>query len=164
MQTKKESLFIGGVPTEPDVKLLLAAFPDPQRGQLITHEQIEGVITVHRSSSRYRTVVAAWRRRLINESNLDTTAIPGVGIRVLAEYDRVTASAKDYRRGVATVGKATRRVSRVQVERLTEQEQTKAEHVRRQMEATLAAGRQSVKEIAIRLAPPESNPRLRPVK
>lgn len=160
----KKELFEGGVPTEPDVKRLLAAFPGLKRGQLVTHAEIEEALGCDHRTSRYRGVVKSWKRKVLNESNLDLQAVPGVGLRVLDEYERVTESARDYRRGIKTVGRAAKRVQRVRVEMLTGEQAAKAEHVQRHALATLEAGRAAVKEIAIRLAPAEANPRLRPVK
>lgn len=162
MTTTSTKVVIGGVPTSPEVKRLLAAFPDPQPGTTISHADIETVLNLSRDSSRYRTIITAWRRQLLLEQNIDIDALSGVGFYVPAPFERVTISTRDFRRGIGRVGKAVRRISRVPMERLTNEEQVKAEHTRRRMEATLSEGRSATKEIAIRLAPLEQSPRVRP--
>lgn len=151
--------FAGGVPTEPDVKALLQAITNLEPGKVVEHAEIEAVIKVDRRKSRYRTVVDAWRARLLREQNVDLQARAGVGFVVLTEEERVGASVRDYGSGARKMGRSVRRIGRVRVEQLEPADQRKVEHVRRHMEATLSSVRESTKEIAVALKPQESLPR-----
>ena len=151
-------IFQGGVPTEPDVKRLDVAFPSPETETEITHDQLEAILNLSRRSSRYRTVLQAWRRKLMRLKNLDTEAIPNRGYKILREYERVNVSAKNFRQGVRKVGRAVTRIERVNVAKLTQEEQRKAEHVQQQMSSTLAVARGTAKAVAITLGPTEHEP------
>src|SRR5262245_53413982 len=96
---KQAKPYFGGIPTEPDVRRLMDRFCAPEPG-VIPHEEIEKEIREESDSSRYRTIVSAWRRRLRREHNIDTSAEPGHGIRILTEPERVDVSKRDLGRGV----------------------------------------------------------------
>lgn len=114
--------FFGGVPTDPDVKKLEAQFGMPTPGTLISHHDIAACIGVPWRSSRYRTVVDRWRRKLMRESNVDTGAEPGVGIKVLTPPERLVASEKDFKGAVVDIGRAGTRITAIPAEGLTEPE------------------------------------------
>ncbi len=71
---------------EADVDRLWHVFADilPD-GREIRHEQIEAALRLNRAQSRYRTVVAKWRRRLFDEKRiaLDGQIAQGRGFVVL---------------------------------------------------------------------------------
>ena len=78
---------VNGIPTRPDVKLLLKAFPELKRdGSVISHAEVEEVIGVHHKSNRYRSVVTAWRKVLESEQGicLDGMGAAGQGFVVLS--------------------------------------------------------------------------------
>lgn len=56
-------IFLGGVPTEPDVTALNEAFPVSELlpGKFIEYSQISAVINVSPRSSRFKTVLDRWR-------------------------------------------------------------------------------------------------------
>lgn len=147
------TIFSSGVPTEPDVKKLLTTFTNLKAGNVITHTDIENTIQVKPGTSRYKTIVTAWRRRLLNEQNIDMEAVPSVGLRVLEQFERVTVSVRDFRRGVRRIGKSVSRIRRVPVEQLTPREQVKTEHATRRMHATLVTAQADRKAISVRFGP-----------
>ena len=57
-------IFLGGVPTEPDVTALNEAFPVSELlpGKFIEDSQISAVINVSPRSSRFKTVLDRWRK------------------------------------------------------------------------------------------------------
>jgi len=147
------TIFSSGIPTEPDVKKLLTTFTNLKAGVVITHTDIENTINVKPGTARYRTIVTAWRRRLLNEQNIDMEAVPSVGLRVLEPFERTTVSVRDFRRGVRRIGKSMSRIKRVPVEQLTPQEQVKTEHATRRIHATLATAQADRKAISVRFGP-----------
>ena len=76
-------LFLGGVPTDIEVRLLNEEFGQPEEGQEITHEDVEKTVKLNRKTSRYRAVTLAWRRALLEEHNIQLGAVPSVGFRCL---------------------------------------------------------------------------------
>lgn len=139
--------YFGGIPTEPDVKKLLAQIT-VEPGQLVEHEAIEEVTGLTRGTSRYRTVVTAWQRRLFRDENLDTDAVSGQGIRVLMEGERVHVSVRDFGRGVRRIGRSLRRISAVRAEALSEKDRQRYDHGRRLIALTLEGARQAQKDLA----------------
>lgn len=156
-------VFFGGVPTAADVKKLKEALSaDLKVDQVIPHEQIEAVIALKRTTSRYRTVVSAWRRQLLDEQNVDLDSIAGVGYLVLTEPERVRVSIRDHRRGTRKVSRSVGRMARVRTETLPDAERVQAEHASRLMQGSLVALRSATKEIAVRFSSSQdANPRLK---
>lgn len=85
------SIFKGGIPIAPDVEKLFAAYGDVALGTVIKHEQIEAVLGKERSSHRYRTVVTAFRKRMLAVSRrvLDGRCVAGQGYKVLTSEQTV---------------------------------------------------------------------------
>lgn len=98
------AVFFGGVPTQPDVELLMKEVP-VQSGTEVQYAEIERLLGLQRKQSRFRTVTDAWRRRLRREKLLQSTA-EGGAIRFL-----VADQAHD--KGLKTlwrIGKSSRRL------------------------------------------------------
>jgi hypothetical protein len=157
----KAKLFVGGVSTEPDVKRLLETFGCPDEGKVISYADVEAMLGIERTTSRFRTVVTAWRRQLKKLHNVEMFTLSGVGYRVLAPADRVVGSVNEFARGVRKIGRAVTRIESVPVERLDQKQQKSAEHTRRLMHATLSQARSDSKAIAFEFKPQQ---RLKAVK
>lgn len=82
--------FDEGMPTRPDVDLLLATWPDPQVGDRFDYEAVGKLIGSGWRESRFRTVTTAWRRRLF-ERGIVVESAPAVSFYV-ASADQITAS------------------------------------------------------------------------
>lgn len=155
----KTSLFLGGLPTEPDVKRLIEAFETPAEGRIIAHGEIGAIIGHDHRSNRYRSVVGAWRQQLLKLHNIELEAVPGVGYKALAPHERMTASIRGYGRGVRKIGRSVTSIRRVPVERLDADRKRVAEHATRHMEATLTQARADSKSIAFEFKPQDRLPR-----
>lgn len=81
-------LFFGGVPTGPDVDRIFEALGVPEPG-IVGHETLAAIIGEEPASSRYRTVVKAWRDRLFNDHNVATDHERGIGVKVLTPEEWV---------------------------------------------------------------------------
>ena len=53
-----------GLPTKPDVDLLLKTWPDPKVGDRFEYESVESLLKQNRDSARFKTVTNKWRDRL----------------------------------------------------------------------------------------------------
>lgn len=109
------SLFLGGVPTKPDVDRLRKAFGVPAIGQLIKYDEIESVLNLLRSTFRFQTVVSAWRKALYSENNCFTQAVLRVGIVVLNPDERIQTSRHGVRRAYRLTGRAVRLAEKTDV-------------------------------------------------
>lgn len=54
-----------GLPTKPDVDMLLKAFPELKEGDQIPYEEVSAILGVDKGSNRFRTVTNRWRDRLV---------------------------------------------------------------------------------------------------
>lgn len=160
----KSGLFLGGVPTEPDVKRLIEAYSTLKPGDEITHAEMARTIDADERSNRYRTVVTAWRRQMLKLHNVDMQPIRGVGFRIIDGIERISASVKDYGGGVRKIVRSVGRARRVEMEKLTNEQQRVSEHALRHMEATADSARRASKEIASKFTPQAQLPRARPAR
>jgi hypothetical protein len=152
------TLYFGGIPTGPDVKRLLERFGSPAPG-LIPYEEIERAIDERRGHSRFRTVVIAWRHRLLRESNIATRAEAGEGIRILTEPERVDE-------GKRMIGLSARRVLAqhrwnlmIDVTKLDELARRKHDHLVRYSLALATSAQTGMKQLNAALKVPEQLPR-----
>lgn len=122
-------LFLGGIPTAPDVEKLLAALGVPQIGQVITYSQVSQVIALDANQSRFRTVTTAWRSQLYRTHNLLLEAVTRTGFRVLDGSQRVTHSSKRFKRGLKVIRRAGDIASKTAVAGLTPDELKARDHV-----------------------------------
>lgn len=155
---KKTEPYFGGIPTEPDVKKLERHFGVPQAG-LIAHEDVEAIIGAARDSTRYRTIVGAWRRRLLREENIATAADPGKGIRVLTEPERVDHAQRHLGLSARKVLREHRWALMIDASKLDEVAMRKRDHVVRASAAMAVAATTSVKELTSALRAPAQLPR-----
>ena len=123
-------LFFGGIPTAPDVKKLEDRFGILKAGTLISHAELSSCIGVPWKSTRYRSVVESWRKKLMREHNIDTGAEPSVGIRILTGPERIAASEADFGSAVKKTRKAVKRIVPIPDEGLSEIEKKTRDHVR----------------------------------
>lgn len=57
-----------GLPTGPDVDLLMKTWPEPKIGDRFEYDAIAKLIGVDSKSARFTTVTNVWRRRMIEKS------------------------------------------------------------------------------------------------
>ena len=64
METTKSELRFGGVPTDPDIKLIRDRWPDAdlKAGQAIDCDDVAAVLGLSNGSNRFQTVTARWRK------------------------------------------------------------------------------------------------------
>jgi len=92
---------------EADVELLRKAFPNMEpEGQIIRHTELEALLKMRRSQSRYKTVTRKWRDLVFQETQcyLDGRTAEGQGFRVLNGDQMVRCGARKIR----SAGKLTR--------------------------------------------------------
>lgn len=142
------SLFLGGIPTGPDVKLLAEAFDPIEPGDEFTHDAMEKVLSIKRDSARYRSVTDAWRRDKLRDENVEIVALPRVGFRALTPNERVDENIKGFRYGTRKQARSVNRIARVkQTEDLDAIHRQKQDHMLRSVPALLEAARKVVHEI-----------------
>jgi hypothetical protein len=108
-----QKMFFGGVPVDPEVKMLRSHFGVPVHGQVIAHEDCETVLGLDRKSSRYKTVIHAWRSSLKRSDNIEFIALPGEGFRVLFDDERVEVHISGVSRGIRKIDRSARSLASV---------------------------------------------------
>lgn len=122
-------LFLGGIPTGPDVKKLRDSIGELTEGRDIPHDEVQAILGIDPRASRYRSVTTAWRREMLNEQNIEIAAVPSVGFRVLPQAERLTTNIKGFKQGTRKQGKSVRRIVQIETEKLSEAEQQKHMHM-----------------------------------
>lgn len=142
-------LFRGGVPTRPDVDLLMKISVEP--GTRIDYATIEDMLGIVRGSSRFRTVTQAWRRRLFREQRLQVEA-DGAAFVVLTAAQAVSAAATRLHRVGRAAGRTVVRVEAIDPRELDDGDQKRHFLLRRHAAAALDA----VSEACRAIAPPRA--------
>ena len=141
-------VFLGGLPTGPDVKRLIEQLGEINPGRVITYDETCVVVGVKRDSHRLRSLVTAWRRRLYREMNYVFEAVPGQGLRRVTEEERSKGNALHFRRRVRGIRRDTADQALVDTSALSPKELRAHDHRRRVQEAATDALSRAVKEIA----------------
>lgn len=124
-------VFNSGVPTEPDVRKLMEAFPDLHDGDKVSYKQAARLIGIdnYRTSMRFRTVTTAWRNRMFKQHNLLLVADPNEGWHVAEPYERVQYSGSKFRSGMRFTRRAGNLAARTDVTELDPEQQRARDHI-----------------------------------
>lgn len=148
--------FIGGLPTDIDVKRLLEAFPSISPGFVITYTEVSLVIGVTHGSTRFRTVTNAWRKRLLRVDNFVLEAIAGQGFRRRTELERSQKDRSGWRRDQNRAARKVRDMTRVDTVEFDERERKSHDHAKHVLQAHIEHTSTTVRQ----LAPPAPQPQL----
>jgi hypothetical protein len=153
-----------GLPYAPDIRRLDDAFPTPDEGQLLRYEQIEEVLHCRRTETRFRTVLASWRRSLWRTRNIDTEAVAGTGIKILEPAERVKLREKDMLLKARLLGRTRQRFASAPRERLNAEGQQRYDHIMLFTGRIQAAIDDAKKSLPADIAPVKSLPKPKLVK
>ena len=120
-----------GAPVAPDLKRLEEVFGANPAPGVITYAQLVETIGEAKDSNRFRTVLYAWRNRLLKEHNIDTAAERGVGVRILEPDERVSVSLRDVAASVRKVVKSHNRMAVIPESELDRVEAVRRDHALR---------------------------------
>ena len=159
-ETAKTTIYLGGMPTEPEVKILMEKFGEVAPGEVIDYQAIESAISVSYRSKRFVTVTKAFRARMLREKNVELKPLTGVGLQRLQEAERVSVGVMGVAKGARAIGRSGRRLMRVEAARLSEIDLKRRDHAIRLADATVGTLRDGLKQIAASaLQPAASLPR-----
>lgn len=82
--------FNEGLPTRPDVDLLLRTWPQPKVGDRFEYETIEKLLNISRRDNRFRTVTTNWRKRAYEQFAIVIEVEAGEAFYV-ASADQISA-------------------------------------------------------------------------
>ncbi len=141
------NVFFGGLPTAIDVKKLDERYGAPNEGLLILHADIAVCIGYPWKSSRYRTVLDAWRRKLRRELNIDTSVDPGKGLYILTPPERIKAGKSDTKSGLRKFRRGGARVAVAPDEGLTAEQRTERDHTAQVVWRLYSSAAQEIKAL-----------------
>jgi hypothetical protein len=153
-------VFLGGVPTEPDVKAIREAFPDVKPGDTISYAAVAEIARLDARSNRIRTVLGAYRSTMLREANIKFRTVAGIGLQRLTEAERTREGIKTFTKGARGVRRSVGDLAAVDTTKLDQVERQVNDHARRLATAAYDSLRGTQKEIAASLAPPKQLPRM----
>ena len=148
--------FFGGIPTKPDVDRLLTL--EVSEGDIIRHETISQKIGVEYGTNRYRGVVGAWRKTLLQQKNLLLVSLPNVGYKALTPTERVSHGVRDFVKTSKKIRNNAYLLNLVPEENLTQADQKKRDHIVRVSVSMLDTMNDTMKTIEPRKPDPLPRP------
>jgi hypothetical protein len=124
-------IFHGGVPTIMDVENLIKQFGIPKTGTTISYDDLEACLGLERKSWRFKTVITAWRKRLIRAHNLVSEGVMNVGIEFLDDSRRVNHASRKYKGGLKKIERASCIAATTNQDQLTPEERRCCDHLQR---------------------------------
>jgi hypothetical protein len=153
--------FRGGIPYGLDFTKLSEAFPVPEltEGRVITHAELEAVINVKRTSSRYYGVINAWVAKQKSSNGIILVWQVSVGLKVLNPAEVMEFAETRTKQKVRQLGKAIRIFGWVDRKRLDSVGQKRLDHQLMVTAKLSQLAGESQKELATELAPIKSLPK-----
>lgn len=142
--------YFGGMPTEPDVKRIVEAWPVETLvpGKEIKCSDIAVMLKLDVEGHRYSTVETAFRRRMSSNHNIEFRKQKGK-LRVMSPDERIVYSGERQTSGVRIIRKAGRMAHRTDIREVSESLRPMAEHRVKLAAAIAAANRMKPKELKI---------------
>lgn len=155
-------VFLGGVPTGPDVRRLIERFGTPEVGTTIPYAEITAIVGSAPEKSRFKSVTGAWRRKLLNEYGIEMAPRDGEAFVVLSERERVTSGVKKVGSLTRQLGRVAKRAVLISTDRVDDETRQDIEALRQHTEVIAKAAIGGAKKLTNALAPPEQMPRALP--
>lgn len=151
---------MNGRPRGPQVEKIVARVRAMAEGELLTHDELQALVGETARSSRYRSVVAAAKRRCLDELGAALVAEMGTGYRKAKGYDQLRHGVGTVRRGVRAIGRGVKVAAVVADDRLPDARLRDArDHIVRQATMLRLAAQQAGRELALAVGTPERIPR-----
>jgi hypothetical protein len=123
--------YFGGVPTAPQVRMLMEEFKDVGPGDEIPLSRVAELTGENPRSNRFRTVTDAFRRAL-RQKNLVTERVANSGtIRIVPNEERSQFGARGIGKAHRHMGRSVAVIMSTPTEKLTETERNTNFHLRR---------------------------------
>ena len=128
MKDTAKPLFCG-IPTKIDVDKLMELFARFKEGDIIPYSDVESIGSIVRNTSRYGSVVSAWRKRLMREKNALLIAVSNEGYRIAPPAERMTYSAAQTFQGRKRIMRGSAVASATDPSRLDESQRKLRDHL-----------------------------------
>ena len=151
MGKNENALFFGGVPTEPDVKKLMEAYPAESLAPetIIPYIKVTEITGIAYNSSRWSSVTNQWRKRVEDDYGIMIGVIEetkGKAFIVFTESQKLDYCHKQTRGAVRKVKRAITVIPGINRNQLSEDEQKKKDHLSLVHGAMIAAAQMKQKK------------------
>jgi hypothetical protein len=146
--TKNYISFNGGISTEPEVNDLIEQIGIPVPGDQISYLRISEIIKVKKGTSRWSSVVSAWRKKLERQHNVILGAVPNEGYEVLSNSGRVNLGGKFFKESLRRMGRAVKVVTSTDRAGLSDDEVKAAEHIQKTGASLRLAAQTAARQLA----------------
>ena len=143
-ESNKSSVIFDGIPTGPEVRMLMKAFPDLQADSFLSYDEIGAEIKESYGENRFRTVLSSWRRAL-QEQGLVTECVPSQGIRVMTDSDVIASAYGGVNSARKKIRRTAKKISVIRPE--DERIQAEALHARTLLAKTEQAMKESERQL-----------------
>lgn len=116
------TIFLGGIPTEPQIKLLRDTYHDLPEGKLIPYAEVEALLECSRKASRFAVVTRRWRKLTERLTGVIIGTTPAVGFIVLSDAQKLNLSGDKLSTAVRMTRRSAVVLSRVERSKLTQEE------------------------------------------
>lgn len=122
------NVFLEGRPTGPDVDAIIKQFPAIATGDIVPFAEIAAIIHEETTSTRMRTVIEAYKRRMYRDRNVEFQRLK-TGLQVKDNSQRVEGHSRKLGYAIRSARRAANGAQRTPVEGLTLGEQKTRDHV-----------------------------------
>lgn len=136
-----------GVSTEEEVARLMQLNIEP--GEIVPYGRIERLSGVRHGTSRFKTVIHAWTRRVFREQKLQHASVRGVGIRFLTEKQALEKGVHDTNLTATAERRIATRMKAINRPQLLPLDQKRHQLLERFLRERDHAARISKKELAV---------------
>lgn len=139
-------IFLGGVPTGPDVDRLLKEI-EAKPGVEVSYETVERLIGANRTDNRFRCVTNSWRKRLFREKALEIKA-EGGHFLMLTPDEALSCGISAFHKVGRALGRTSVKVTVINEAELSPARAETKRLMLREIEAVTDATRRAVKAIS----------------
>jgi len=134
-------LYLGGVPTELEVRALREKYQSLKIGDKVPHDDIEALIGAQRRTSRYMAVVNRWRNLEEKEHGIVIGPDTPNGYKVLSDKEKLTLSTSKLKSAGRFAYRSRKVAERIDVSNLTEEQRKDFDHSNKTAAAIIMASR-----------------------
>lgn len=139
-------MFLGGVPTGPEVDRLIKEI-EARAGVEVTYEQVERITGVRQRENRFRSVTAAWRKRMFREKGIEVKA-EGGRFLMLTPDEALSSGISSFHKAGRALGRTSIKISVINETELAPARAETKRLLQRELDVVTDAARRAAKAIA----------------
>jgi hypothetical protein len=117
-----------GEPTTVEVQLHVDTYVVPARGSMIRYDEVERLLGMERSKTRFRTVTSAWRKAIFRDHGVASFCQRNTGFSFCSPPEQIDESSRGLVQGLRRVSTAVKKAARTPREALSPHETRNLDH------------------------------------